>query len=67
METQVMLEVITTSWWIIGNGFNSVAGQEAQMTHNRPRPSVGLHLPDILNRSEKYLFYLKMLSVAKVK
>jgi len=30
------------------------------------RPSVGLHPPDILNKGEKYIFYLTTLSVVKV-
>jgi len=50
----------------MGNGFNSVAGQGAQTTHNQPRPSVGLQLPDILNKSKKSIFYLTTLLVAKV-
>jgi hypothetical protein len=37
----------------MGNGYNSVAGQEAEMMHIRPRPSVGLLSPDTLKKSEK--------------
>jgi hypothetical protein len=51
----------------MGNGFNSVAGQEAKTTHNRLRPSVGLHPPDILNKSEKKYFIYRRCQLLRLR